>query len=203
MVKKKKLKILAAADLHGSPSAAEDLSKKAQKEKVDLVILGGDLHGFSETRGFIEPFKKRNQKVIFIPGNWDSSSEIAMVESIYDIKNFDEKYVTYQDVNIVGVGTKDFKMSLDEKRTLDNLIKNFDRIKNKKTKKVLVSHLHARGTKAEFTGIPGEEVLQKAIMYFEPDVFISAHIHPAEGLEQKIGKTQVFHVGRKGKVFEI
>lgn len=33
--------------------------------------------------------------------------------------------------------------------------------------------------------------------------FLSGHIHEAEGLSEKIGKTKVFNVGKKGKVIEI
>jgi Icc-related predicted phosphoesterase len=73
----------------------------------------------------------------------------------------------------------------------------------KPKKKILVSHLHAKGTKAEFSGIEGEEVLRKAIDKFHPDLFIAGHIHEAEGIEDKIGKTRVIQVGRKGKIIEI
>ena len=39
----KKLRILAAADIHGDTGLAEKLAEKAKKEHVDLVILCGDL----------------------------------------------------------------------------------------------------------------------------------------------------------------
>ena len=39
----KKLKILAAGDIHGDTSLAEKLAIRAEKEKVDLVILCGDI----------------------------------------------------------------------------------------------------------------------------------------------------------------
>ena len=67
----------------------------------------------------------------------------------------------------------------------------------------MVSHLHASDTKAEFSGIEGEEVLRKAIEKFQPDVFLSGHIHEAEGLNEKIGKTRVFSLGKKGRVIEL
>ncbi|GAF97324.1 unnamed protein product, partial [marine sediment metagenome] len=38
-----KIKILAAGDIHGDIGLAEKLAEKAKKEKVDLVILCGDL----------------------------------------------------------------------------------------------------------------------------------------------------------------
>lgn len=37
----------------------------------------------------------------------------------------------------------------------------------------------------------------------QPDLFISGHIHELEGIEEKIGKTRVINVGRRGKIIEI
>ncbi len=199
--KQNTLKILAAADLHGDTETAQKLAKKAKKEKVDLVILAGDLHGMFEGQDIITPFKKAKQKVVFVPGNWDSKLEVDLLKE-HQAKNIDSYYVTYNGVKIVGIGNQDMKMSLDNS-ALKRIIKNFEKIKSKTGKKILVSHLHAQGTKAEFSGIQGEKTLRQAIDYFHPDIFISAHIHEAEGLEEKIGKTKVIQVGRKGKIIEI
>lgn len=201
--KKKSFKILAASDIHGNSAVSESLSKKAEQEKVDLIILAGDLHGMHETRNIITPFKKRNQKVIFLPGNWDSSLETEMIADMYNIKNIDGYYVHYGGVDIIGVGTKDFKMQLEQEKTLERLIKNFEKVEKRPSTKILVSHLHAEGTVAEFSGVKGDKTLRKAIEYFTPDIFIAGHIHEAEGLEQKIGKTKILQVGKKGKIIEI
>jgi Icc-related predicted phosphoesterase len=201
--KKKRLKILAAADFQGSSAVAESLAKKAEKEKVDLVILAGDIHGHMASRNLIAPFTKRNQKVIFVPGNWDTTVESNMVQDIYKINNIDGIYTHYNGVDIIGIGSPDFALDIDTKKNLDKLVKNFEKVKHKKTKKILVSHIHARNTIAEFSGFPGSTVVRKAIDYFHPDIFISSHIHEAEGLEQKIGKTKLFQVGSKGKIIEI
>jgi len=199
-----KLRILAAGDIHGDKDIAENLSRKAEKEKVDLVVLAGDLHGaFENGDDVIEPFKKKNQKVVFVPGNWDSSEEVELIKMKHKIKNLDGYYVNYKGVDIVGFGNPDFKLSPNEKKTIEKIGKNFDRIKLKKGKKILVSHLHAEGSKAEFSGIRGDRGIRKAIEYFHPDLFISAHIHEAEGIEEKIGKTKVVQVGRRGKILEI
>ena len=42
----KKLKILAASDLHGDSKATKRLAETAKREDVDLVVLCGDLTGF-------------------------------------------------------------------------------------------------------------------------------------------------------------
>lgn len=67
----------------------------------------------------------------------------------------------------------------------------------------MVTHAHPKGSIAEFSGFPGSKAVQKAIKEFKPDILISAHIHEAGGLQEKIGKTTVIHVGRKPKIFEI
>lgn len=204
MIKQKKsFKILAASDIEGNSAVAESLAQKAEDEKVDLVILAGDLHGMRESRGIISPFKKRNQKVLFIPGNWDTSIETTTIKDFYSIRNIDDYYVHYEGIDIVGIGTKDMNLHLEENKAWASLMKNFERIQHKPSKKILVSHLHAEGTIAEFSGVRGERVLRKAIDEFQPDFFIAGHIHEAEGLEQKIGKTKVIQVGRKGKIIEI
>jgi Icc-related predicted phosphoesterase len=58
-------------------------------------------------------------------------------------------------------------------------------------------------SKSEFSGIPGSKGLRKAIEKFQPDVFISGHIHETEGVSEKIGKTRVYNVGRKGRIIEL
>ncbi len=204
MVKEKtSLRILAAGDLHGSGKVAKDLAAKAKKEKVDLVVLAGDLHGMYETEEIIEPFKKNNQKVVFVPGNWDSSIEVDLLTYEHGIKNIDAYYVTYNGVDIVGFGSADWDLTPKDSVVFKKLNKNFERIKTKSGKKILVSHIHAAGTRAENFGIPGSKGLRTVVERFHPDVLISAHIHEAEGIEDLIGKTKVFQVGKRGKIIDI
>jgi Icc-related predicted phosphoesterase len=199
IIMEKKLRILAAGDLHGDFDIARKLSVKAKKNKVDLVVLAGDVYGYGEgDEGILEPFKKAGQKVVFVPGNCDFEEDRArLAKGGKDIHNY---YVTYGGVGIAGIGSPNWGLSLDDEdfRGIKN---NFDKMKA--SKKILVSHLHAEGTMAEFSGIPGEKVLRKAVKDFKPDLLISAHIHEAEGLEDEIGKTKVVQVGRRGKIIEV
>ena len=196
---KKKLRILAAADIHGDFDIAKKLSAKAKKEKVDLVVLAGDVYGYDKGKeGILKPFQKAKQKVLFIPGNCDFDEEYPMLAK--HGKSIHNYYVTYNEVGIAGIGSPNWKLSLNEK-DFKEIKRNFEKMKPEK--KILVSHLHASRTHAEFSGIPGESVLRKAIKNFEPDLLIAAHIHEAEGIEDKIGKTRVVQVGRRGRVLEI
>jgi len=202
--KPKSLKILAAGDLHGSSDIAKKLAEKAKKNNVDLVLLLGDIHGaLKESKNLIAPFKKAGQKVLFVPGNWDTTEESNSIRDIYDIKNIDGYYTIHNDVGIIGIGNPDFQLSLNAGH-IKKIKNNFEKLSHKNIRKsILASHLHAQGTTAEFSGFPGSSHLRKAIDEFKPDFFISAHIHEAEGIEEKIGKTKVINVGRKGKILEI
>jgi uncharacterized protein len=193
----KKLRILAAGDIHGDTKLAQELAKRAQKEKVDLVILNGDITGIIETQNLIKPFTDRNEKVVFVPGNWDSNSTASVLSKIYGIKNIEEYYVKYKNVGIFGASGTD-----TEEETFKRLEKSFNKIKNLE-KKIMVTHIHAAGTKSELSGFGGSEGIRRAIEKFQPDLFISGHIHELEGVEEKIGKTKVMNIGRKGKIIEI
>ena len=200
--KQKKFKILAAGDFHGDSTIAKRLADKAEKEKVDLVVIAGDITGGIETNNLLKPFKDKNKKVVFVPGNWDTSETAETLSKLYGIKNVGKHYVKYENVGIFGVGSPDWEMNLNEKKTFNKLKKDFEKIKDLE-KKIMVSHLHAADTKSEFSGIPGSTALKKAIKEFQPDLFISGHIHEAEGLSEKIGKTKIINVGKKGKIIEI
>ncbi len=198
----KKFKILAASDVHGDSDATKRLAERAVRENVDLVVLAGDITGLVETDNILKPFIDKGKKVVFVPGNWESSSTADVLTKLYGVKNVGKHYVKYGDVGVFGVGSPDWQLDLDEKKTFDKLKKDFENIKNLE-KKIMVSHIHAAGTKAEFSGFKGSKALRKAIKEFQPDIFLSGHIHEAEGLSEKIGKTRVFSVGKKGKVIEI
>ena len=197
----KKLKILAAGDLHGSLSVAERLAKKGKREKVDLVVLAGDIFGYEkEDVEILEPFIKRGQRVVFVPGNCDFDEDL---EKLKDGKNLHGRYVCYGDVGIAGIGNGNWKLWLEnEDFKLINEV--FSKIKSKK--KILVSHLHARGTRAElfgFEGWEGDDVLRHAIEKVNPDILISAHIHEAEGIEDIVKGTRIIQVGRNGSILEV
>jgi len=202
MEKEKKLKILAAGDIHGDAKLSLKLAERAEKEKVDLVILTGDLTGSVQTKGIIKPFIDRKQKVLFVPGNWETTEDADDFSSRYGIKNLDKHYAVYGNVGIFGIGSKDWALFPDNQRTFKKLDKDFQKIKSLE-KKIMISHLHAAGTKSELSGIPGNDGIRKAIDKFQPDLFIHAHIHELDGVEEKIGKTRVIHAGRRGKIFEI
>src|SRR4030042_1171752 len=121
--KTKKFKILAAGDFHGDSSISKRLAEKAEKEKVDLVVLTGDITGIFETENLLKPFIDKGEKVVFVPGNWDSTETINFLSKLYGIKNIGENYIKYKDIGILGVGSADWQLNLNEKKVFEKLRK--------------------------------------------------------------------------------
>src|SRR3972149_1767390 len=123
MADKTKLKILAASDLHGDSKLIAKLAKTAEKENVDIVILCGDITGFSETNNIIKPFKDKNKKVLIIPGNHDSHATIDFISSLYKIRNLHGYSAKYENVGFFGAGGADIGPSFISEEELFKTLK--------------------------------------------------------------------------------
>lgn len=201
-----KLKILAAGDIHGDIGLAKKLADRAKKENVDLVVLCGDLTlAEKSTSNIIGPFKKNNKKVLLIPGNHETVATADFLAELYGVKNIHGYSVKYKDVGIFGAGGANIGLfQMDEKEIYDLLKKGHEKIKYLK-KKIMVTHVHPTDSKIErFTEFfPGSSGIRKAIDRLKPDILLCSHVHEAEGIEEKIGKTKVINVGKRGKIIEI
>ncbi|MBI1969229.1 metallophosphoesterase, partial [Candidatus Woesearchaeota archaeon] len=190
---KKGLRILAASDIHGDTRLVQKLAEKAEQEQVDLVVLCGDLTHFEQsTEGIIGPFLKRNKRVLFVPGNHESMATADFLAEAYGVKNLHGYFAKYGDVGLFGCGLANIGPHIiTDKETLDLLQYGYDKIRDLK-KKIMVTHVHPSGSKMEhFTQLfPGSEGVRKAVEQFQPDLLLCGHVHEAEGIEDKIGKTR-------------
>lgn len=200
------MKILAAGDIHGDMGLAERLAIRAEEEAADVVILCGDLTlGEQSTSYLIGPFKKRNKKVLLIPGNHETNATADFLAKRYDVKNIHGYAVTYGGVGIFGGGGANIGMFRVEEDELFNLLKDgFERIQYLE-KKVMVTHVHPKGSWMESFSrlVPGSSGVTKALETFSPDVLLCSHVHEAEGLEEQLGNTRVINVGREGKLIDL
>lgn len=200
------MKILAASDIHSDTSLSKKLADQAKKEKVDLVILCGDLTYFDQsTDNIIGPFVKNKLKVLLIPGNHESVATADFLAEVYGVKNIHGYSVKYENTGIFGCGGANIGLhQISEPEIYSLLKKGFDKIKNL-DKKIMVTHIHPTDTVIEkFSNfVPGSTGVRKAIDAFKPDLLLCGHVHEAEGIEEMVGKTKVVNVGKKGKIFEI
>ena len=202
----KKLKLLAASDIHGDRNLAKKLAKKAEKEKVDLVVLCGDLtYQDSSTEGIIGPFTKKKKKVILIPGNHETIATADFLAELYDVTNLHGYSIKFNDVGFFGCGAANMGLSkMNEKEIYDSLKKGFKYVKDLR-KKIMVTHVHPTNTKIEKFSqfVKGSESVTKAVKNLKPDILLCGHVHEAQGIEEKVGFTKVINVGKTGTILEI
>lgn len=210
--KAKHLKILAVGDLHGDSRQASKLAEKAKKEKVDIVILSGDLTFAEQSVDYlVGPFAKRKLDVLIIPGNHETLATANFLEKLYapNVKNLHGKGFRLQNIGhnigIFGAGGANIGLfQMSEPEIYSTLKKGFEKIKDAQ-KKIMITHVHPADSLMSklSTLVPGSEGVRKAIEKFKPDIAICSHVHEAEGIEEKIGKTKVINVGKKGKIIVI
>ncbi|VVB84058.1 Calcineurin-like phosphoesterase [uncultured archaeon] len=201
----KKTKILAIGDIHGDTGLVKRLAEKAVKENVDLVILAGDFTFLDQsTKNLIGPFIKAKKQVLLIPGNHESTATADFLAEMYpNTKNIHGYSFKKDNVGIFGAGAGDVGINYIKDSEIFNLLKKGHENVKDSEKKIMVTHMHPEGSKAEFSGFPGSKAVKKAIKEFHPDVLITAHIHEASGMEEQMGNTKVINVSRKEKIFEI
>lgn len=199
-------RIMAIADIHGDTNLVKKLAKKAKDEKVDIIIIPGDLTWIEELpRGIIEPFTKLNKDILIIPGNHETQNTIELLKAQYpNIKNIHGKGIKEKDIGIFGAGYSQNTGPFwaEEEEIFKALKRGHEQIRNT-PKKIMITHAHHKGSKAEFTGFEGSEAVKKAIEKFRPDIVLNGHIHEAGGIEEKIGKTRIINVARKPIIFDI
>src|SRR3989338_7769460 len=185
--KKKILKILAASDLHGDTSQIKKLATQAEEEKVDLVILCGDLTSHLPTDNIIKPFTDKGKKVLIVPGNHDGFALGDFLADLYPIRNLHGTSTQYYNIGFFGCGGANVGLeALSDEEAFDTLKKGFYNVKQT-SKKIMVTHVHPSGTIVDKI-IPGagSKGVKKAIDYFKPDLLLCGHIHEAAGMEDMI-----------------
>ncbi len=206
---KNKTKVFAAGDIHGDTGLAKKLANKAKKSEADMIILAGDITMFEEnTKNLVGPFAKLKKPVLLLHGNHESLATVDFLSNLYspETKNLHGySIITNDNVGIFGTGGADFGVEpMSEKDFFKTLKKAYNGLKGKSVdKKIMVTHMHPFKSQAEFSGFEGSKGIRKAIKTFKPDIVLSGHIHEAEGMQDKIGKTKIYHIGREGKIIEI
>lgn len=199
------MKILAASDLHSDSKIAEKLAKKAKKNNVDLVLLGGDIIEMgSEGKGIIGPFKKEGIEVLMVHGNHDQFTDIEFLSKKYGkgIYNLHSYYKEFDDAVVFGAGGIEWGFDL-KNEGLTPFKNKWNKFKNKK--KIVLTHEPPFNTKLDDLGWTkaGSHSLRNFIETYNPDLVLCGHIHETFGLTDKLNKTKIINVGTKGVIFEV
>ena len=199
------MKILAAGDLHDDAEGVRKLADAAEREDVDIVIINGDISNFGELRkGMIKPFLDKGKKVAFIAGNHDMPGITEMLVEKYEVLDIQKHSVAYDGVGIFGCGGANIMhMNFTPDDDMFRYISNGFRYVKGTKRKIMVTHIHPKGSIIEKFSFPGSEAVTRAIYELRPDVHICGHIHEMEGFEEKMGNTRIVCVGSRGKIIEV
>jgi len=199
------MKILAIGDIHGDSALAKKIAEQAKDNKVDLVVITGDLTNFDQfEKGMIDNFIKNDQKVVFVPGNHDDPITMDVLAETYKIKNIHGYGMKLNDkIGMFGCSAVNIgEHSLEEKEIFDLLDKSHKYIQSL-DKKIMVTHVQPKGSLMDKFGMfKGSDAVTKAIKEFEPDVLLCSHTHEAKGIEETIGKTRVINVSKEPKIID-
>jgi Icc-related predicted phosphoesterase len=198
------MKILALSDLHGDRTLVQKMAEKGAQEKVDLVLLAGDIfHGDQPKPGLISPFVEKGLEVALIPGNHECLAEIETISEIYNIKNLHGYALQKGDIGIFGCGYGDVGLhQFDDQQFFSTLKKAHDQLKGVK-KKIMVTHVQPSDSLLGLGIFPGSKGVRKAVEQFQPDLHLCGHIHESHGIEEMVGRTKVINLGKHGRIIEI
>ena len=193
------MKIIALSDLHNAIHYLEPLAESMSA--VDLILLVGDITNSGKTENIseiIKFFRKHNESVLAIPGNWDGQEVSEYLES--EKINLHRRHIFRGDLTFMGVGGSlpsnispneiseaDFQLFLNQ--AMDGLDPNLHLI--------LVSHQPPLGTLADKTWL-NDHVGSKSVRSFiektQPLICFTGHIHEGIGIDT-IGVTKVINPG--------
>jgi len=198
------MKILALSDIHGDVSFMKRMAEKGAEEKVDLVILAGDLIDFDQSKaGLIGPFKAKGLDVAILPGNHEGMAEVNFLIEKYNLRSLHGYTIKKGDVGIFGCGYADIGIHQLSEEEFFNTLKTAHDSLGEVKKKLMVTHVQPSESILGLGMFPGSSGVRKAIEQFKPDIHICGHIHETQGIEEVIGKTRVINVGKSGKIIEL
>lgn len=200
------MKLLALSDVHGDARWAQKMAEKAAEEKVDLVLLCGDItmgDDLESVEGLVGPFKEKNLEVAILPGNHEGLATTQFLVERYKIKNLHGYAWKFGDIGIFGCGYANIGIhQLTDKEFFNTLKRTHNYLKDVR-KRIMVTHVHPDETKLGLGVFEGSAGVKKAVEELQPDVHLCGHVHETAGMEDIVGKTKVINVGKTGKIIEV
>ena len=143
--------------------------------------------------------------MLLIPGNHETIATADFLAEMYNITNLHGYSIRHKDIGFFGCGLANIGVSQLDEEDIFNILKQSNKYLKDVRKRIMVTHVHPQGSLIEkfTTLVPSSTGVRKAIEKLKPDFLLCSHVHEAAGIEDKIGKTKIFNVGREGKIIEI
>jgi Icc-related predicted phosphoesterase len=197
------LRLLIFSDIHNNWKTLEHLLSV----EADYYIAAGDQVTWSkgiEKCG--EILQSRGDKVYVLPGNHESADQVAGMCARYGLHNFHERHFQLGKWYVAGLGYSSptpFNTPGEYSETqLATRLQRFAELEPL----VLVCHAPPYGTPLDQIreGLhAGSTAIRDFIQERQPAYFFCGHIHEAEGVSTRMGKTQAWNVGKAGYLLEL
>ncbi|MFP4112642.1 MAG: metallophosphoesterase [Candidatus Woesearchaeota archaeon] len=202
------MKFLAFVDLHGWYNIIDELHKKVDENKIDVLLCSGDITVFGREINLV--LKRLNEigcKIVMIHGNHEDPTEMGDKCEKYENLVFIHKS-SYSVDNYIffGFGGDGFsKRDEDFKRVSKMFEKDYNSTKEDDTKLIVLLHGPPFGTKLDLVGENhvGNKDYSDFIKSIKPNLVVCGHIHENSEKKDKIGDSIVVNPGNKGMIFDI
>ena len=197
------MKLLFFSDIHSDLKALDRLVNV----EADYYFAAGDL--VSWARGLDnagEILKRRAGKTFVLPGNHESSANIAEFCEKFGLSDFHGKHVIVGGACIAGLGySAPTPFNTPGEYTEEEIADRLGMLAPLHPR-VLVCHSPPKGTKLDAAGDGkhfGSTAVREFIEANQPEYFFCGHVHEAEGVEERMGNTLGVNVGKRGYLLEL
>jgi uncharacterized protein len=197
------VKLLIFSDIHADYPALESLMAR----EADFYFAAGDLVNWARGIERVGPIlARRGERVYVLPGNHESTSDIAGLCAGFGLHDFHGSSLELNGYQIAGLGYSnptpfDTPGEYSEAE-LGERLQKFAQLKPL----ILICHCPPKSTSLDRVrqGVhAGSSAVREFVEKYQPDYFFCGHIHEAAGVEEQIGKTKCWNVGKKGYLLEI
>ena len=197
------MKLLIFSDIHGDKSALE----KLVNTEADYYFADGDLTNWGRGLDQLGPIlQKRAERMYVLPGNHESEADIVRFCDQYGFHNFHGQTLRIGQFHVAGLGYSnptpfDTPGEYSEQELADRLDK-FSTLEPL----ILICHTPPKATKLD-RAREGQHFGSQAVRDFierrQPLYFYCGHIHEAAGVQDTIGRTQGWNVGKRGRLIDL
>jgi uncharacterized protein len=197
------MKLLIFSDIHGDKAALE----KLMDTEADYYFADGDLANWGRGLEQLGPIMQRRAgRMYVLPGNHESEADIAGFCAEFGFHNFHGQSIEIAGYHVAGLGysnptpfntpgeysEQELGTRLEKFATLEPLI--------------LICHAPPKATKLDRAGEGkhfGSQAVRDFIDRHQPLRFYCGHIHEAAGVEDTIGRTRGWNVGKRGQILDL
>jgi Icc-related predicted phosphoesterase len=197
------LKLLIFSDIHNNWKALESLLRV----EADYYFAAGDQaswgRGLERCGQILAP---RGDKVYVLPGNHESAQQISEMCALHGLHDFHGRSIEVGAWKVAGLGySSPTPFDTPGEYSELELAERLQRFAGL-SPLVLICHAPPYGTALDQVrpGLhAGSHAVREFIETHQPEYFFCGHIHEAEGVAVKIGKTHAWNVGQKGYLLEL